>query len=96
MYSGFGRGRGASSSARGGMGFGFRGSSPPPPYTGRGRGGLPRCGYYAAVPGAVGSVPGAAPLAREEELNFLKAQAQALKDNMERINTRLNDLESKK
>lgn len=96
MYSGFGRGRGAGTGARGGLGFGFRGSSPPWPYVGRGRGGLPRCSYYAGNRTATGPVTGTAPMTREEELNYLKGQAQAVKDELEQINSRVRDLESGK
>jgi prefoldin subunit 5 len=35
-------------------------------------------------------------MAKEEELNYLKDQAQAIKEDLERINSRLRDLESKK
>jgi len=100
MYGGFGRGRGAGAGARGGQGFGFRGSSPSWPYVGRGRGGLPRCAYYAGAPTTADATPSAAPgaatVSREEELNYLKKQAQAVKDDLEKINTRVQDLESQK
>ncbi|MBN1190926.1 MAG: DUF5320 family protein [Dehalococcoidales bacterium] len=99
----FGRGRG--SGARGGMGFGFRGSSPPWPYVGRGRGGLPRCSYYTGTPAAAAApaaaapsapAPGAAAMNREEELNYLRDQARAIRENLERINSRVKELESEK
>lgn len=96
MYGGFGRGRGAGADARGGMGFGFRGSSPPWPYVGRGRGGLPRCAYFTGTPAATVPAPGVAPMTREEELNYLKNQAQAIRDNLDQINSRVRDLESGK
>jgi prefoldin subunit 5 len=35
-------------------------------------------------------------MSREEELNYLKKQAQAVKDDLERINARVQDLESTK
>jgi ferredoxin len=81
MYYGYGRG------------FGFRGSSPPWPYVGRGRGGLPRCQY----PGLSGTtVPYAAPaLTLEEELGFLKGQAEATKRQLEDIERRIRELEKK-
>jgi ubiquinone biosynthesis protein UbiJ len=63
---------------------------------GRGRGGLPRCAYYTGTSAATVPAPGAAPMAKEEELNYLKDQAQAIKEDLERINSRLRDLESKK
>lgn len=105
MPYGYGRGFG-----RGwGMGFGFRGSSLPWPFVGRGRGGLPRCGYfYGAAPvpppaWAYPPHPAGMPMAsyapsmtKEEELDYLADQAKAIKDEFERIETRINELESKK
>jgi hypothetical protein len=96
MYGGLGRVRGAGAGARGGQGFGFRGSSPPWPYVGRGRGGLPRCAYYTGTSAATGPAPKVATISREEELINLKNQAQAVKEDLERINSRVQDLESKK
>jgi hypothetical protein len=77
---------------RGGMGFGFRGSSPPWPYVGLGRGGLPRCQYpglsRAATPYRVAPT-------REEELGFLKSQAETTKRQLEDIESRIQELEKK-
>jgi len=89
---------------RGGMGFGFRGSSPPWPYIGLGRGGLPRCGYYFR--GAVsayqpltrtqaGYRPFSIPVSKEEELSYLKDQAEAVKRRLDEIEFRMRDLETK-
>lgn len=79
----------------GGRGFGFRGSSPPWPYVGRGRGGLPRCGYFprgaAAVPDTLSSTPQAT---REQELDYLKNQADALRGQLEQIESRVRELET--
>lgn len=100
---GFGRGMGPGS----GRGFGFRGASPAWPYVGRGRGGLPRCGYFfgATYPGPVyrgpfyGPVtgtPGYAPCAagtREEEISYLTDQAEAIKADLDGIESRIRDLE---
>ena len=96
MYGGFGRGRGARFDTREGQGFGFRGSSPPWPYVGRGRGGLPRCAYYTGTFVDNSPAPAAATTSREEELNYLKDQAQTIKEDLERINSRVQELESKK
>jgi hypothetical protein len=82
------------------MGFGFRGSSPPWPYVGIGRGGLPRCGYFLG--GAVGAPtawpyqqPGVSPqVTREQELDFLKNQAEAIKEQLEQIEARMQQLGS--
>jgi len=68
-------------------GYGFRGFSPAWPYVGRGRGGLPRCWY-----------PGFSPslsLTRDQELNFLKTQAELLKDQLSQIESRINELQTK-
>ena len=88
MVYGFGRG----STGKGGAGFGFRGSSPPYPYIGRGRGGLPRCGYYL---GNQANLPYANPsMNREQEINFLKTQAEATRKELESIESRLHDMET--
>ena len=97
MTYGYGRGGGFGRGARGGMGFGFRGSSPPWPYVGRGRGGLPRCGYYAGAATPAGGYPPYAPsMSKEDELNYLKDQAEALKDQLEQMESRMRDLEAEK
>ncbi len=101
MPNGFGRGYGG----RGGMGFGFRGSSPPCPYVGLGRGGLPRCGYFlsGAAPypfyGMPTATPGVTPFApqmtREQELDSLKNQAQAMRGQLEQVEARVRELGKK-
>lgn len=92
MVYAFGRGGG-----RGGAGLGFRGSSPPWPYVGRGRGGLPRCWY----PGAVAAPPYAPvlpypPLTQDEEVDWLKRQAEAIKAELNQVEARMHDLEAGK
>jgi hypothetical protein len=103
MSNGFGRGRGMGRGFRGGMGFGFRGSSPPWPYVGIGRGGLPRCGYFLDNPEATGAYqqppyPGGAPFAppmtKEEELDFLRGQAEAIKGQLAQIEARMREMEA--
>ena len=109
MYNtlGLGRGRGPGRGSGGGMGFGFRGSSPPWPYVGRGRGGLPRCGYYLSGAGAPPAFqPGipASPsyqrytpdMTREQELSYLKNQAEAVKEQLEEIESRINQLSAER
>ena len=95
MVCGFGRGFGR----RGRVGFGFRGSSPPWPYFGRGRSWLPRCWYpggsmspfYSPVP------PAYAPqMPQEQEIDWLKRQAEAVKAELNQIEARIQDLESTK
>jgi hypothetical protein len=107
MYSRSGRGRGPGRGSGGGMGFGFRGSSPPWPYVGRGRGGLPRCGYYLSGTGAppnfqqgMPATPGYAPYApemtKEQELSYLQNQAEAIKEQLEEIETRIKQLSAER
>lgn len=76
---------------RGGMGLGFRGSSPPWPYVGRGRGGLPRCSYYSGSRVVTAPAPG---LTREGEITSLNNQADSLKRELERVESRLRNLET--
>ena len=79
---------------RGGMGLGFRGSSPTWPYVGRGRGGLPRCSYYF---GSRAVIPSAAPgSTREQEIDFLKNQAENIKKELDMVESRIHDLETDK
>jgi hypothetical protein len=76
-----------------GRGFGFRGASPPWPYIGRGRGGLPRCWY----PGLYGApYYGYPAITKEEELSFLKSQAELLKEELNRLESRIKELEGEK
>ena len=89
------------------MGFGFRGSSPPWPYVGLGRGGLPRCGYFFRGGGtpaplayqppayAPGYTPYSPRMTKEEEINYLKDQAEAIKEQLEEIESRMGDFEAK-
>ena len=92
---------------RGGMGFGFRGASPPWPYVGRGRGGLPRCWYPGAVmappsvPTSYAGYPAWEPMpyspqmTGEQESDFLKEEANAVRRQLEDIETRIKELEVK-
>jgi hypothetical protein len=80
-------------------GFGFRGASPPWPYIGRGRGGLPRCWYpgvATAFPYAPGPMPYAPGVTTEQELSFLKEEAEVIRRHMEDIEARIKELETKK
>ena len=52
-----------------------------------------------AVPGATGAgsmMPFAPQMSREQELDFLKSQAQAIKGQLEQIEARMHELEAKK
>jgi hypothetical protein len=101
MPNGYGRGFGG-----GGWGFGFRGSSPPWPYVGLGRGGLPRCGYFLSggtetfMPPAYSPydnpwvMPYATQMTREQELDFLRNQAEGINEQLEQINARIKELEA--
>ena len=80
-----------------GRGFGLRDASSPWPYVGRGRGGLPRCwqpGLWRAA-----SYPPQAPYwpapIREEELGFLKDQADVIKSQLDDIERRIQEIEKK-
>lgn len=83
-----------------GRGLGFRGASPSWPYIGRGRGGLPRCWHPGLWGGAAPyATPGVTsyrqPRAGDEELSFLKEQANTMKGEMEEIERRIRELEKK-
>ena len=95
MVYGFGRGLGGRG---GGAGFGFQGASPPWPYVGRGRGGLPRCQYpgVASFPRYTPTSSYATQMTREQELDVLKSQAEAIKAELNRVEARICDLGSGK
>jgi hypothetical protein len=79
-------------------GFGFRGASPPWPYVGRGRGGLPRCSYpgiTTAFPYATEPMPYSPRMTREQELGFLKEEADAVRRHLEGLDARIKELETK-
>ena len=50
--------------------------------------------YYGAGPAVPGAVPFAPQMTREQELDFLKNQAQALKGQLEQIESRIQQLGS--
>ena len=88
----------------GGRGLAFRGSSPAWPYVGRGRGGLPRC-MSPSVQGGWSywqqgwATPAAAPatygpqMSREQEIESLKSEQQFIKNRLEQIDARLQEME---
>ncbi len=83
-----------------GRGLGFRGTSPPWPYVGRGKGGLPRCHYPGLSPRTVtDKTTRVAPLGhvapQEEELQFLKKQAEIMKRHLGEIERRIQKLDEK-
>ena len=65
----------------------------------RGYGTPPRVGALYPFYGAPTSAPGATPFApqmtREQELDFLKNQAQAMRGQLEQIESRISELETK-
>ena len=83
---------------------GFDGTGPRGmgPMTGGGRGfcaipgyGMPQgMPYYAVRPFTLGPTPFAPNMTREQELDFLKTQAQAMKQQLEQIETRIQQLGS--
>lgn len=98
-------GRGWFGRGGGGGGFGFRGASLPWPYVGRGRGGLPRCWYpgqfatpasvsYSGYPGW-GATAYPAQVTKEQETDFLKEEANAVKRQLKDIEARIKELEAK-
>lgn len=80
-----------------GRGFGFRGASPPWPYIGHVRGGLPRCWHLGLWGAAFYAPPVPYPPmpTRQEELGFLKNQAEAIKSQLEDIECRIQKIEKK-
>ncbi|HEX76004.1 MAG TPA: DUF5320 domain-containing protein [Dehalococcoidia bacterium] len=60
--------------------------------------GVPRYGapwgmpYYGATPPTPSAVPFAPQMTRDQELDFLKAQAQAMRDQLEQIEARVQQL----
>ena len=64
---------------------------PASPEFGVGQGSYPP---YAAASSAFGNAPFAPQVTPEQELNFLKNQAEAIKGQLEQIEARMHDLES--
>jgi len=50
--------------------------------------------YYQGMPAAPGYTPYSPAMTREEELNYLKDQAGAIKSQLEEIDNRMHDLEA--
>jgi hypothetical protein len=80
---------------RGGAGLGFRGSSPPYPYIGRGRGGLPRCAYPGSRANLSFPAFNTPVMSREQEISLLKTQAETIRKELEAVESRIHDLETK-
>jgi hypothetical protein len=77
-----------------GRGFGFRGSSPEWPYVGRRRGGLPRC----MAPGLPYDLQASKwqTTISENEMSFLKTQAQNIKQQLDSLEFSIKNMEQKK
>jgi len=108
MPNGFGRGfgfrRGMGFGFRGSsppwpyVGLG-RGGLPRCGYFLSGAAGAPMAGpyqqpFYAATPPTPGAAPFVPQMTREQELDFLKSEAQAMREQLEQIETRMRGLES--
>jgi len=65
-------------------------------YSGRGAYPLYGVPYYGAGPATPGAMPFAPQMTREQELDFLKNQAQAMRGHLEQIETRMQELGIKK
>ena len=52
--------------------------------------------FYQGTPAAPGYAPYAPQMTKDEELNYLKDQAEAIKGNLEEIESRMRDLEVEK
>jgi hypothetical protein len=82
-----GRGRGGLSRC----GYFFAGAAAPPAWP------YPPTQYpYSGAQPALGYTPFAAPMNKEEELSYLKDQAEEIKDELEHIEARVRELESEK
>lgn len=75
-----------------GRGFGFRGRSPLWPYVGHGRGGLPHHRHHGLLGGAASCCSAQT---RDEELGFLRGQANVMRHHLEDIELRIQELEEK-
>jgi hypothetical protein len=52
--------------------------------------------FYSGMPPAPGYAPYSPSMTREEELNYMKDQAEAIKGQLEEIESRMRDLEAEK
>jgi len=52
--------------------------------------------FYAATPNVTGASPFVPPMTKEEELNSLKGEAGAIKEQLEQVEARMHELESEK
>jgi len=52
--------------------------------------------FYSEMPSSPGYAPYSPRMTREEELNYMKEQAEAIKGHLEKIESRMHDLEAEK
>jgi hypothetical protein len=52
--------------------------------------------FYSGMPPAPGYAPYSSQMTREDELNYMKDQAEAIKEQLEEIESRMRDLEAEK
>ena len=50
--------------------------------------------FYSGMPATTGYAPYSPKMTKEEELNYLKDQAEAIKEQLEEIESRMHDLEA--
>jgi len=50
--------------------------------------------YYGAAPAVPGVAPFVPPMTREQELDFLRSQAEAMKEQLDQIDARIRELET--
>ena len=79
-------------SGRGGLprcGYFFSGAGAPVPWS-------YTAPIYSTIPASPGYAPYSASITKEEELSYLKNQAEAIKKDLDRIDARMHDLEAGK
>ncbi len=81
-----GRGRGGLPKC--GYYFGGAGAPVPQPYQPQ--------SFYSGMPPAAGHAPYSPQMTREDELNYMKDQAEIIKGQLEEIESRMRDLEAEK
>lgn len=86
-----GRGTGVGRGAGMGRGMGFRGASPGWPYVGRGRGGYARCAYPGYYPAPAYPYPDTG----QADIEDLKSQAEAMREQLARVEEQIKKMTSK-
>lgn len=81
-------GRGRGGLPRCGYYFSGAGAPVPQPYQPQ--------SFYSGMPPAPGYAPYSSQMTREEELSYMKDQAEAIKSQLDEIESRMHDLEAEK